>query len=316
MRDHSDFDRHIGGKSQSGGDEAVARLAERQYGVVARAQLLELGLGPDAIDHRLQRKRLHAIHRGVYAVGQRQLKREAKWMAAVLAYGTGAVLSHRPGGAHWELVRERGPCEVTVPKARRSRPGIRVHHAHLPPDEITVHHGIPITTVPRTLFDLAAYVSERELERAINEAEIRRLWDELSLDHLLDRYPRHHGNRAIRAALTQRRAGATVTKSDLEEMFIALIDAAGIPRPEINVIVEGFEVDAVWRDARLVVELDGRDFHGTAAAFERDRVRDRSLQVAGWSPIRITYLQVRDTPELVVRDVRLLRSGRAGRLAA
>src|SRR5215208_5665923 len=199
MGHESDFDRHIDGKSQLRDDEAIARLAERQYGVVARAQLLAQGLGADAIDLRLQRKRLHPLYRGVYAVGQRQLRREARWMAAVLAYGPGTVLSHRAGGAHWQMVRERGGAEVTIPSARRSRPGIRVHQARLPRDEITTHNGIPITTVPRTLFDLAAVVPQRELERAINEAEVLRLWDELSLDHLLDRYPRHRGNRVVRA---------------------------------------------------------------------------------------------------------------------
>jgi very-short-patch-repair endonuclease len=314
MGHESDVDRDIGGKRQIGEDEAVARLAERQYGVVARSQLLALGLGADAIDHRLQRRRLHPLHRGVYAVGQRQLRREAHWMAAVLACGPGAVLSYLAGGAHWQLVRDRGPCDVTAPSARRSRSGIRVHEAELPADEMTVHHGIPITTVPRTLFDLAAVIPQRQLERAINEAEVLHLWDELSLDHLLRRYPRHKGNRAVRAALQKRREGSSATKSDLEEMFLALTDAAGIPRPEINAMVEGFEVDAVWRDAHLVVELDGRDTHGTAAAFERDRERDRALQVAGWRPVRITHRQLRDTPRAVVDDLRRLRA--AGRLAA
>jgi very-short-patch-repair endonuclease len=237
-------------------------------------------------------------------------------MAAVLAYGPGTVLSHRPGGAHWQIVRDRGPCQVTVGKARRSRPNIRVHHAHLAADEITVHDGIPVTTVPRTLFDFAAEASQREVERAINESEVLRLWDELSLDRLLERYPRHKGNRAIRAVLRRRRAGATLTKSELEEMFITLIDSAGIPRPEINAIVESFEVDVLWRDVRLVVELDGRDAHGTAAAFESDRRRDRVLQVAGWRVVRITYRQMRDSPRAVVRDVRLLRASKPGRLAA
>jgi very-short-patch-repair endonuclease len=314
MGHDSDVDRDIGGKRQIGEDEAVARLAEGQYGVVARSQLLALGLGADAIDHRLQRKRLHPLHRGVYAVGQRRLRREARWMAAVLAYGPGAVLSHRPGGAHWQLVSDRGPCEVTVPQARRSRPGIRVHQARLPADEITVHEGIPVTTVPRSLFDLAAVLAERQLERAINEAEVLHLWDELSLEHLLHRYPRHRGSRAVRTALHRRRQGSTATRSELEELFLALTDDAGMPRPEVNVLVEGFEVDAVWRDVRLVVELDGRDTHGTSAAFERDRARDRALQVAGWRPVRITYRQMRDTPRAVIDDVRRLRG--AGRLAA
>lgn len=237
-------------------------------------------------------------------------------MAAVLACGPGAALSYRAGGAHWQLVRDRGPCAVTVPQARRSRPGIQVHHARLPADEVTVHEGIPVTTVPRTLFDLAAVLPERQLERAVNEAEVLRLWDELSLDRLLARYPRHRGNRAVRAALHGRRAGATVTRSELEEMFLAAIDAAGLPRPEINALVEGFEVDAVWREARLVVELDGRDAHGTALAFERDRGRDRVLQVAGWRPVRITHRQLRGELGAVIEDLSRLYGHSRGRLAA
>jgi predicted transcriptional regulator of viral defense system len=296
-------------------ENAIADLAERQYGVIAREQLAALGIGPGAIAYRMRLGRLHRLHRGVYAVGQRELPREARWVAAVLACGPGAALSHRAGGAHWQLIRDRGWCEVTVPVERRSRRGITVYQAALPPDEITVHRGITVTTVPRTLFDLAAVLSARQLERAINEAEVLRLWDGLSLDQLLERYPRRRGNRAVRAALDGRRAGLTVTKSDLEEMFVALIDSAGIPRPEINAIVEGLEVDAVFRAARLAVELDSREYHDTPSAFERDRERDRTLHVAGWRPIRITHRQLRESPHRVVADVRSLLAG-DGRLAA
>lgn len=227
-------------------------------------------------------------------------------MAAVLALGRRTVLSHRPAGAHWEIAPFSGECEVTTPRKASSRRGIRVHHAHLPPDEITTHNGIPITTVPRTLFDLAAVLPERQLERALNEAEVLRRWDELSLDRLLHRYPGRSGSRAIRAVLHKRRAGATVTRSELEERFLTLIDRGGLPRPEINVLIEGFEVDAVWRDARVVVELDGRATHGTAEAFERDRERDRALQVAGWRPIRVTARQMATARHALVADVRQL----------
>jgi very-short-patch-repair endonuclease len=237
-------------------------------------------------------------------------------MAATLACGPGSVLSHLPAGAHWQLIRDRGTLEVTVPRRRRSRQGITIHQAVLPADEITVHKGIPLTTVPRTLFDLATVLSERQLERAINEAEVLRLWDELSLDHLLDRYPRRHGSRAVRAALQKRRDGTTVTKSELEDMFIELTDAAGLPRPQVNAIVKGFEVDAVFRDARLAVELDGRDTHRTVAAFERDRERDRRLLVADWHPVRITYKQMVDTRDEVIADLRRLLARNDGTLAA
>ena len=149
MAHERDFDRVIGGKTHARADERIARVAEGQYGVVTRAQLTCLGLGPDAIDHRLRLRRLIALHRGVYAVGQRRLPKEARWMAAVLAYGPGAVLSNRSGAAHWQIARDHGACEVTIAAARRSRPGIRVHRVRLAADEVTVHEGIPITTVPR-----------------------------------------------------------------------------------------------------------------------------------------------------------------------
>ena len=310
MAHERDFDRVIGGKTHARADERIARVAEGQYGVVTRAQLTCLGLGPDAIDHRLRLRRLIALHRGVYAVGQRRLPKEARWTAAVLAYGPGAVLSNRSGAAHWQIARHHGACEVTIAAARRSRPGIRVHRVRLAADEVTVHEGIRITTVPRTLFDLAASLSVRQLERAINEAEVLRLWDELSLDDLLRRYPRRRGNATVRAALAGRRAGATATKSELEEMFLSLIDRAGLPRPLVNMIVEGYEVDVLWPEHGLVVELDGRAVHGTVMAFEADRERDRVLHVAGWRPVRITHRQMSDRPERVIADVRALLGGR------
>ena len=225
-------------------------------------------------------------------------------MAAVLAGGPGAVLSHRPAGAAWGICSSGGRPEVTVPRQRRSRRTIVFHHSVLPPDETTIHHGIPITTVPRTLFDLAATIDQRQLELAINEAEIKRLWDELSLDDLLYRYPRRPGTVNVRAALGKRRAGASLTRSDLEEMFIRFADEAGLPRPETNVLVEGLEVDCVWRAARLVLEVDGWETHRTRAAFERDREKSRILQAAGWRCVPVTYLQLRDTSEEVRRDVR------------
>jgi hypothetical protein len=228
-------------------------------------------------------------------------------MAAVLAIGPGAVLSHRAGGAHWEIARWNGIPEVTTVRKAPSRDRIRVHHARLPPDEITTHRGIPITTVPRTLLDLAGVLPQRRVERAINEAEVQRRWDALSLAQLLHRYPRRKGTRAIRAALHNRREGATYTRSELEERFLALVDGAGLPRPEINAIIEGLEVDAVWRTARLVVELDGRSTHDTVEAFERDRERDRKLQLAGWRPIRVTARQMaKQRPALIADLTRLL----------
>jgi very-short-patch-repair endonuclease len=306
MPDARNIDPAIGGKcSEHRTDGLIAELAERQHGVVARWQLLDL-VGPKEIDHRLQRERLLPLYRAVYAVGHRPASREAKWMAAVLVGGPEARLSHRTAGAHWGLCRSGSRIDVTVPRKRRPRGAIEFHRWALPADETTVHNGIPITTVPRTLFDLAATPDRRELERAINEAEVRRLWDELSLDDLLDRYPRRPGTRNLRAALHKRRAGASLTRSDLEEMFIRFADRAALPRPETNVYIEGLEVDCVWRAARLVLEVDGWETHRTRAAFERDREKSRILQAAGWRCVPVTYLQLRDTTAEVARDVRRL----------
>jgi Transcriptional regulator, AbiEi antitoxin len=224
----------------------IAEVAGRQHGVISRDQLTELGLGKDSIHHRVRAGRLLPLYRSVYAAGHRNRSRETGWMAAVLAAGDGAVLSHRPAGAAWGICRSEGRPEVTVPTQRRSRPGIVMHRSRLPADERTTLNNIPITTVPRTLLDLAVTLDQRQLERAINEAETKRLWDELSLHDLLHRYPKRPGARNIRAALLKRREGATHTKSDLEELFIRFADKAGLPRPETNTHIEGLEVDCVW----------------------------------------------------------------------
>jgi very-short-patch-repair endonuclease len=306
MDDTGNIDRQIDGKrSPRDLEQLIAELAERQHGVVARWQLLAV-VGPDWVDHKLRSGRLIPLYRGIYALGHRQATREMKWMAAVLAGGPGAVLSHRAAGAHWGLCGAGGTIDVTVADRRRPKAGIRFHRTTLPADEITVHDGIPITTVPRTIFDLAAITDQRQVERAINEAEINRLWDELSLHDLLHRYPRRPGARNARAALRKRNEGATHTKSDLEELFLAFAEKWGLPRPETNVYVEGLEVDCVWREQRVVIEVDSWEFHRTRAAFERDREKSRILQAAGWRCVAVTHRQLEDAAGELARDVRRL----------
>jgi hypothetical protein len=305
MGDGIYVDRNSSGeRSEDDVDEAIARLAGRQHGRVARGQLIVLGLSDDVIDYRLARSRLHVVYRGVYALGHEAPTREGNWMAAVLAGGEGAVLSHRDAAALWGIRPSSRPrIDVTTPRSRRPRPGIQFHRSSLPPDEVTTKDGIPVTTVPRTLFDLAAIMRPRQLERALNEAEIRHLWDELSLLDLLRRYPRRAGISAVRAILDARNAGAKLLRSDLEVEFLEFVDAAGFPEPKLNDDVEGFEVDAVWRRERVVVELDSRTFHLTAAAFEQDRERDRILLAAGWRPIRVTSRQLRHAPDRLRADL-------------
>jgi very-short-patch-repair endonuclease/predicted transcriptional regulator of viral defense system len=299
--------RDIGDQRNASRVEAlIAEVAARQHGVISRVQLLALGVGKDWIHHKVGTGWLIPIHRGVYAVGHRNRSRETMWMAAVLASGDGAVLSHRPAGALWGLCRSQGWPEATVPAQRRPRRGIVLHRSELPADERTVHDGIPVTTVSRTILDLATVLDVRGVEKAINEAEIKLLWDELSLYDLLHRYPRRPGNKNIRAALAKRREGPTPTKSDLEELLIRFADKGGFPRPETNVVVEGFEVDCIWRRQRVIIEVDGWETHKTRAAFERDREKSRILQAAGWRCVPVTHRQIEHTSAEVKRDVRRL----------
>jgi very-short-patch-repair endonuclease len=289
-------------------DRAIGALAELQYGVVTRSQLSELGLGRRAIDHRLELGRLCPIHRGVYTVGHRLLTRNGRWMAAVLACGPDAVLSHRAAAALWGI-RGGTRIEVTVPRGRRGPRNIKLHWTDLPDDETTTHHQIPTTTVPRTLLDLSAVVTRDELRAATRQADHLRLTDPLWLGDLIERYPRRPGLPSVKAVVEEAQHGLTRTRSELEERFQAFLIRAGLPLPRTNAIIEGLEVDCVWPEHRLIVELDGHATHAPAHAFEADRARDRKLEAAGWRVIRITWRQLHDTPDEVERDMRCLLQG-------
>ena len=296
-------DRARGGKI----DFLVADLAERQHGVVARQQLLALGLSEGAIEHRLACGRLHPVHRGVYAVGHRVLSQEGRWMAAVLASGAGAVLSHRAAAARWDLRQSARPrVEVTVPQYRRPRRGIESRVACLPADEVTVVRAIQVTTPSRTLLDLATVLPPHALRQAVHEAEVLRLGDALSLADLIARHPRRRGVRALRRIVDEGNLGSTVARSELELRFLAFLADAGLPRPDVNSRIEGMEVDFAWRPAQLVVELDGFAAHGTRAAFERDRERDRRLQAAGWRVVRVTWRHLNEHPRRLGRELEAL----------
>jgi very-short-patch-repair endonuclease len=226
-------------------------------------------------------------------------------MAAVLACGPGAVLSHRGAAALWG-VRGGTRVEVTMPRGRRVRRGFHVHWADLPDDEVTVHHGIPVTTIARTLLDLGAVVQRHELRGAFRQAEQLRLTDRLGMGALIERYPRKPGIRILRAVFEEAQAGLSVVRSELEELFQEFILNARLPKPLTNVRIEGMEVDCAWPEQRVVVELDGRQAHDTAHAFDEDRARDRRLEAAGWRVVRITWRQLKETPAEVERDLRRL----------
>jgi hypothetical protein len=202
----------------------------------------------------------------------------------------------------------RAVADVTNVRRHRPRAGVQLHRSRLPSDEVTSVDGIPVTSPPRTLLDLAAVLSAHALERAVEQTEVLRLTDSLSLDDLLARHPKCHGAMSLRGILAEGRVGSTVTRSELEDRFLAFLDRHGLPRPQVNAGIEvrgrWMECDCVWRSHRLIVELDGRDTHGTTAAFERDRARDRALHAGGWRVVRITWRQLHDDGDRVAADLR------------
>lgn len=290
-------------------DAAIAALAGQQYGVISRAQLRDLGLGRGAIEHRLRRHLLHRVHARVYAVGHAALSREAVWMAAVLAAGERAVLSHWSAASLWALRPGAGPLtHVTVPRRRGNISTVEYHYAVLPDDEVTERHGIPVTAPARVVLDLAPRTPVFSLRRAVERCERLRPWVGPSIPEILDRYPARAGTPRLRAIVGRPLA---MTRSDLEARFVELLDEWDLPRPRTNVNVAGFEVDCVWPDHGLVVEIDGFESHRTRAAFERDRARDRVLQAAGWTVVRITWRQLVGEPDALRADLARLLGGRS-----
>jgi very-short-patch-repair endonuclease len=284
------------------GERAIADLAGRQRGVVTRPQLLDAGLTSHTIDHRLRSGRLHALHRGIYLVGHAVAPVGARELAAVLACGPSAVLSHRSAARLWRLLPNSGG-EFDVSVAGRDpgqKRGIRVHCVTaLDPHDVRKLGGIPVTAPARTIFDLAAVVEPRALERAMAEAETRRLTRRNELLSLLARVGRRPGVAALRS-LIEADATPSLTRSEAEERFLALIRSAELPAPEANVRVGRHEVDCLWRDQGIVVEIDGFRFHASRAAFERDRLRDAALAATGLRVIRVTWRQIVYRPEALI----------------
>lgn len=284
----------------------MAELARRQHGVVAVWQLLALGLSRREIERRAESGRLHRVHKGVYAVGHRKLTYRGRWMAGVLACGRDAVLSHRNAAALWNLLPyDGGLVHVTVnARGRRAFGHVRPHQPRrLHPDDVTVVDGIPVTSVARTLLDIGATEPTRRLERAFEAAERERSLDMRAVQALLERSHGHRGRRPVAAVIEQFTEPPPHVRSRLERRFFDLCEAAGLPLPEVNAAVEGYEVDMLWRKEKVVVELDSWRFHGTRAAFERDRRRDVKLQLAGFRPTRFTWRRMHTEPQELVGEV-------------
>jgi predicted transcriptional regulator of viral defense system len=284
----------------------IAALAAAQDGVVSRRQLLGAGLTSSAIGRWMAQERLVPLHRGVYAVGHARLTRDGYRWGALLAAGPGAALSHREAAAQHALIPPTGVrVELTSPHQRRV-PGARIHRARLDDADVSTVDGLAVTTVARTLVDLAAVVSPHRLRKALEEAERSRRLDVRAIEAVLERTRGRNGrgHAAVRAALAELAAtGTTVTRSTLEDRFLALLVAHGLPRPAMNANVDGIEVDAVWSTARLVVELDGWGYHRTRQAFQRDRDRSNGLTAKGWTVLRFTHHDVIHRPAATARRI-------------
>jgi hypothetical protein len=279
--------------------------------VLTRRQLLDAGVGDDAITYRLRTGGLHRIHRGVYAVGYRSASPLTHAIAAVLVCGPDAVLSHRSAAALWHIgANWPGPVEVTTRRQRR-HDGVIVHRSRtLTPQQTTVHFGIPVTTVARTLIDLGEVLDDRALARAVNDAQIKH---RVRLNQVAALLIQHDGRRSqprLHALLNHSDAP---TRSVLEDTFLAFVECHALPRPEVNQRVAGYEVDMLWRRQRLIAELDGRRFHEHSRAFEHDRDKDATLLAAGYRVIRVTWQRLARQPEREAERLRaLLQSGQAG----
>lgn len=273
-------------------DEAISRIAARQRALITRAQLLELGIGRRAIDYAIARGRFHRIHRGIYSlVPFPALPPFAAELAAILACGAAALLSHHSAAGVWGIrpVLD-GDVQVTVigKETGRRRPGIRVHRTEaLDPSDIRRHQQIPITSPARTLLDIAPEISGRSLEWALDQALVKRMVSHAAVRAVLAAYPRRPGAPVLAAFLDPDRP-TTLTRSHAEEHVLALLRRAGLPVPEVNARVGHYTADFLWRAQKVILEVDGYQYHHTRAAFERDHRRDTEHQLQDFVVLRTT----------------------------
>jgi hypothetical protein len=289
--------------------DAVWALATRQHGVIERGQLLVLGVSAGSVKRWLVAGRLRELHRGVYMVGHGSLTQRGRWMAAVLACGEGAALSHRSAARlHGLISWDRGRVAVSTPAGRRARPpGLAVHRIQR--IEPVLVEAIPCTPVARVIVDMAAISRRRTLELIIEETAVLEVLDMAAIQAVLDTIARPRGVRLLRAVLADHRPGTTMTRSGLEEAMLDLCRLAGLPRPLVNrhvALIDGtlVGVDFHWPNHRVIVETDSNRYHATDPKRRRDRAKDRALQLAGWIVLRVPEEDLADRPELILTDLR------------
>ena len=300
--------RNTSAERKSGDAVRLAEVAGRQHGVVDVAQLHSCGVSEWAISRWLTAGRLHRIHPGVYALGHSSLPLFGRLFAALLYAAPDAALSHTTAAWLWGLVdAEPKRIHLTVPGRRLSMPDVRVHHSRRP--QATTHRGLPVTTVARTLRDIAWMLPYAQLRRALAEADYRGLLVPREVERVLGRGRR--GAAALRLALDAHLPDLAATLSVLEERFLALCETSQIPLPEVNATVQGLMVDALWRGERVIVELDGHAAHSRPFAVVRDRQRELALRAAGHLVLRYTWQQVVEEPEAVAGDLRRALAARS-----
>jgi very-short-patch-repair endonuclease len=293
-------------------------MARRQHGVLSRRDLEALGFTKGAIEHRLATGRLHLIGRGIYAVGRRQLPREGRWMAAILACGEGAALSHGSAAALWGIGKEGRRIEVSVRRrCRHRRRAVKVRsRPSLPSQDVTTHRGIPVTAAARTVLDQATQLDDSALERLVNEADARDRVDPESLRGYLDIRAGEPGVKRLRKLLD--RHTFCLSDSELERLFRPIAIVAGFPQPLTKVFVNDFEVDFYWPSLGLVVETDSLRYHRTTQKQSRDLRRDQTHTSRGLTTLRFTHWQVAHEPAHVQKilsatlRLRLHPAGAAG----
>jgi very-short-patch-repair endonuclease len=284
----------------------LRELAEQQHGVVAWRQLVALGLTEGQIKSRVKDGQLVLLHRGVFALGHRRIGRYGEWIAATLACGPGAVLSHGSAAQLWGIRGSRKPIEVTRVSGHRRPHGIRLHQTRsLPEEHVTVEIGIPVTTLERTLLDTAARLDARQLEHDLVEADRSRRLRWPKLWQAITEHGR--GRKGVKrlkrvAAQADPRFADAVSASEVD--FLILCREEGLKMPQVNVLVEGKRVDFYWPERRLIVEADSYGFHGDPAAFEKDHQSTVDLEVAGYRVHRTTYKMLQANPRPFLNLVR------------
>jgi predicted transcriptional regulator of viral defense system len=294
----------------------VGRIAGEQFGVVSREQLEGVGVTGEAAIKRAASGRLHRVHQGVYSLTPRVMTQRGMFIAAVLACGPGAILSHGSAAYLWGLVDEWNvPIDVTAPNRRGRCPdGVAAHRdGSLGAVDKTRVHSIPCTSLARTLLDYAGVAPEWELRRAVAQAEVLGVLDWDAMRSILRRGRRRRGVARLRLVVDSLHPHTKRTRGDLERFFLAMCISAELPQPEVNIWLDvpggrPLQADFVWRDAGLIVEADSRGFHDTASAFEYDRKREQRFQAAAWRVSRCTWAQVEREPQRLAATIRSLLS--------